>query len=94
MEGDRVDGVDIANVTLSGRSLTVALEREVRGRVFLLDVLDSATTLDGANSETRSISEAADYPRLPLQRGLHGLVEFGRLVEIDDVDVAVCGTDD
>ena len=47
-----------------------------------------------ADSEARSIGEAADYPRLPLQGGLHGLVEFGRLVEVDDVDVAVCGTDD
>ena len=46
VESDRVDGENIADVTLGGGSLTVALEREVRGRVLLLDILDGATTLE------------------------------------------------
>lgn len=94
VEGDGVDGVDVADVALAGWCLAVALEGEVGGGVLLFDVLNGATTFDGTDGETGGIGKAADYPRLPLEGGLHGLVKLGRLVQVDDVDVAICGTDD
>lgn len=57
--------------------------------VFLLDVLDCATAFDTADCEARPVAEAADHACLPFQRALHGFVEFGGFVEVDDVDVAV-----
>lgn len=72
----------------------MTLEGEIGGGVLLLDVLNGATALDTSNSETGSIGKAADYPRLPLKGGLHGLVEFGRVVEVHDIDVAVSRADD
>lgn len=90
VEVDRVDGVDIADITIG---LTVALEGEVGSRVLLLDVLNSAAALNTTDREAGSISEATDYPCLILEGGLHSLVEFGRVVEINDIDVAVRGTD-
>lgn len=89
MEVDRVHGVDIRGVAGIGRGFAVALEREVRGGILLLDVLDCAAALDAANGKPGCIREAADDPRLPLERGLHGLVELGRVVQVDDVDVPV-----
>lgn len=94
VEADRVDGVDVADVTVGGGSFTVALEGEVGGGILVLDVLDSAAAFDTADGEAGGVGEAADYPRLPLEGGLHGLVEFGRGVEVHDVDVAVCSADD
>ena len=93
VELDRVDGVNVADVPVGGGVFTMTLEREVGGGVFLLDVLNGATTFDTADSKPGGIGEAADYPRLPLERGLHGLVEFGRLVKVDHVDVPIGGSD-
>lgn len=93
VEADGVDGVNVCDVTGVGRRFAVALEGEVGGGVLLLDVLDSAAALNAADSEAGGIGEAADYAGLPLERGLHGLVEFGGVVEVNDVDVAVRRTD-
>lgn len=94
VEADGVDGVDVADVTVGWGSFTVALEGEVGRGILILDVLDSTATFDTADGEARGVGEAADYPRLPLEGGLHGLVEFRRGVEVHDVDVAVRSTDD
>lgn len=94
VEADGVDGVDVADVAVVGWGFTVALKGEVGGGIFLLDVLDGTTALNTANGKSGSISKAADYPRLPLQGGLHSLVEFGWLVKVDDVDVAISSADD
>jgi len=56
--------------------------------------LDSASTLDAANSKTGSVGEAAHNSSLPLERALERLVELVGLREVDDVDVAVGGTND
>lgn len=57
--------------------------------VFILDVLDRTTAFDAADCEARAIAEAADHACLPFQRALHGFVELGGFVEVDNVDVAV-----
>lgn len=62
--------------------------------VFVLDVLDSAAALDRADSETRCVCEAGDYARLPLQRAGDGLVDLGRVLQVDHVNVALRGCDD
>lgn len=61
--------------------------------IFLLDVLNSTAAFYTSHSEPGGIREAADDTRLPFQRALHGFVEFHRVVEVDDVDVAVRCTD-
>lgn len=94
VEGDGVDGVDVVDIALVRRSFTVALEAEVGARVLLFDILDGTATLDTADSESGGINEAVDCSRLPFERRLHGFVEFGRVIEVDDVDVPVCRTHD
>lgn len=74
--------------------LPVAFEAEIEGGVFVFDVLDCAATLDGADGEAARVIETGDNSRLPFQRALNRLVEFSWLIEIDDVDVPVCGCDD
>ena len=58
--------------------------------VFLLNVLDGASSFDGANSETSRICEAADNPCLPLKWAGNGLVDGSWVCEVDHVDVAFC----
>ena len=94
VEGYRVHGVDVADVAVIGWGLAVAFEAEVGGGVFLLDVLDRATAFDGADGEAGGVGEASDDARLPFQGRLDRLVELGRFVQVDDVDVAVCRADD
>lgn len=96
VEGDGVDGVDVCVAAAPDARLSgaVAFEGEVRRSVFLLDVLDGASTLHAADGEAAAVVEAGDDSRLPFQGRLHGFVEFGWVVEVDDVDVAVCGRDD
>lgn len=92
VEGDVIHAVDVGDVAL--RRVAVALEAEVRGRILFFDVLDGATALDGADREARGIGEAADHARLPLERTLDRLVELERILQVYDVDVAVCSADD
>lgn len=92
VKADGVDGVDVADVV--GEVLAMALEGEVGGVVLVLDVLDGAAALDAANGVARGVGEAGDDARLPLEGGLHGLVPFLGLVEIDDVDPAFGRADD
>jgi hypothetical protein len=61
--------------------------------VFLLDVLNSTSALYTPHREPRSVAEATHHPRLPLQRTLHRLVEFRRLVQVHNVDVPICRRD-
>lgn len=56
--------------------------------------MNRATPLDTANSKSSGVGEAANHARLPLERALQGLVKLGRVLEVDDVDVAVGGADD
>lgn len=92
VERDSIDGIDVIDVALVWGCLSMTFEAEVRARVLVLHVLNSTAALDTANSKPRSICEAADYSRLPLERGLHSFVEFGGIVEIDDVNVSVCSS--
>lgn len=94
VEVDRVDRIHIADVSLRCRGLAMALEAEIRILVLLLDILDRAPALDGPDRETGGVREAGHHSGLPLQGTLHRLVELARLVEVDDVDVAVRGADD
>jgi len=93
VEIDRVDRVNVADITVGGRSFTMTLERKVGGRVLLLNILNSTSSFNTTNSETRSISKAADYPRLPLEGGLHSLVEFRWVIEVNDIDVTIRSPD-
>lgn len=93
MEGDRVEGIDVVDVALVGRGLTVAFEAEIGARVLLLDILDGTATLDATNGKPSGINETVDCPRLPLEGRLHGFVEFGGAIEVDNVDVPVRCTD-
>ena len=92
VKGDVVNGVDVADVALVGRGLAVTFEAEVGARVLIFDILDGTAALDTTDGKPGGIDEAAYHPRLPLKRGLHSLVEFGGVVEVDDVDVPVCRT--
>lgn len=62
--------------------------------VFVFDVLDGAAAFYASDRKARGVGEAGDDSGLPFQRALQGLVEFGGLVEADDVDVAIRGADD
>lgn len=63
-------------------------------RVLVLHVLNGASALDTTDCKARRVCEAAHHSRLPLQGALHRLVELGRVLEVDDVDVAVRRADD
>lgn len=70
-------------------------EREIGlPAVFILDILNCATPFDATDCEAGAISEAADDAGLPLQRALHCLVKLGWLIEIDDINIAICRRDD
>lgn len=62
--------------------------------ILLLDILHSAASLNTADSKSAGIDKAAYYSRLPLQGTLHRLVELGRIAQVHDVDVSICGSDD
>lgn len=62
--------------------------------VFVLNILNCTSALDAADRETRAVSEAADHTRLPFQRALHRLVEIGRFIETNNINVAVRGCHD
>lgn len=89
VERDSIDGINVIDIALVWGCLSMTLEAEVRARVLVFHVLNSTAALNAANSKTCGICKAADYSRLPLERGLHSLVEFGGVVEIDDIDVSV-----
>ena len=65
VERDCVDGEDVDRVAGVGGRLAVALEGEVVGRVFFLNVVEGAAAFDGADGEAGRVDEAADDPRLP-----------------------------
>ena len=94
MEGDGIDGEHVADVAIIRRLLTVTFEREVVVLVFVVDVLDRAAAFDAADCESRAVCEGAADSRLPFERRLDGLEEVGRVLEVDDVDHALCGAHD
>lgn len=94
VEADRVDAEDVAGVAVVGRCLAVAFKTEVGAGVLVLDVLDRAPPFDAANRESAGVRKAGDYARLPLEWGLHGLVEVRGFVERKNIDVSVCRPDD
>lgn len=57
--------------------------------VLVLHILNGAATLDAANREAGRVGEATNHARLPLERALHRLVELGRVLEVDHIDVPV-----
>lgn len=71
----------------------MAFEAEVGAGVFLFDVLDGTAAFDTTDGETGGVCETADDPRLPLEGRLHGFVEGSGVVQVDDVDVTICGAD-
>ena len=94
VEADSVDAIYIADVSGIGWCLSVAFETEVRARIFFFDVLDRAAAFDAADCEAGCICETGHDARLPFEGGLESFVEYSWFVEVDDVDVAVCGADD
>jgi hypothetical protein len=77
-------------------SLSRSRKADARGflpGVLIFDVLDSATTLDTTDSKTSRVSKAANHPGLPLERALQGFIEFGRVLEINNIDVSIGGAD-
>lgn len=53
--------------------------------------MDSATAFDATDGKSGRVSKAADNPSLPFERTLQCLVDFGGILEVDDVDVSVGG---
>lgn len=93
MEADGVDGEDVAGIAVRGVWLAVALEAEVVALVLLIDVLDGTASFNTAHCETRAVAEGAQHARLPFEGRLHGLVEGGRVLEVDHVDPSFCRAD-
>ena len=53
--------------------------------------MNGTAAFDAADCKAGRVAEAADHAGLPFQRALHRLVEFGGLIQIHDIDIAVCG---
>ena len=58
--------------------------------VFLLNILDSASSFNTSNSKARRVWKTTHNSGLPLQRTLYRLIEFRRLTQVDDVDISIC----
>lgn len=71
----------------------IAWEGEDVRRILILHVLNGASTLDRANSKTLRVVEAAHHAGLPFERALHRLVELAGILQVDDVDVTISGSD-
>jgi hypothetical protein len=56
--------------------------------------LNRAAAFDRANGKARRVAEAAHYARLPLQRAGDCLVDLGRVLQVDHMDVALRRGDD
>lgn len=69
-------------------------KRENVPGVLVFDVLDGTAAFYASDCETCSVGEACNDSGLPFQRALKGFVEFGGLVEVNDVNVSVCCSDD
>lgn len=69
----------------------MTLEAKVGARVLLFDVLNGTAAFDTADGETGGVCETANDPRLPLEWRLHGFVEGGGVVQVNDVNVTICG---
>lgn len=87
MEGDGVDGVDVGHVTL--RRVAMTLEGKVGARILILNILNCTPPLNAADGKTVSLGKAAYDSGLPFEGTLGGFIEFGGLVEGDNVDVSV-----
>ena len=96
MEGYSVDGENVGIVAVANARLLspMAFEREVRRAIFVFDILNGASAFHAADGETTTIVEAGHHPCLPFQGRLDGFIELGRVVKVDNVDVAIGGGDD
>lgn len=56
--------------------------------------MNRAAPLNAANRKAGSVSETTNYSGLPFERALERLVDLGRVLEVDNVDVAVGGAHD
>jgi hypothetical protein len=73
------------------RVVQVVINLENIPRVFLLNILDSTSSLDTTHRKARLVWEATDNSCLPLQWTLESLVKLCRLVQTDDIDIAIRG---
>ena len=94
VERNCIEGVDVIHVAIAWRGFSMTLEAEIGTRVLLLDILDGTTALYTADSKSRGICKTADCACLELERGLHGLIEFGGVIQVNDVNVTVSCADD
>jgi hypothetical protein len=62
--------------------------------IFVLDVLNCTTSLNGSDSKTRRVAKTRHNTCLPLQRARNRLVNLGRILQIDHVDMALSSGDD
>ena len=72
----------------------MAFEAEVVGGVFLIDVLNGTPAFNRADGKAVCLLEAGHDARLIFERRLYRLVDLVRLLEVDNVDIAVCGAND
>jgi hypothetical protein len=62
--------------------------------IFVLDVLNCTTSLNGSDSKTRRVAKTRHNTCLPLQRARNRLVNLGRILQVDHVDMALSSCDD
>lgn len=71
MERDRIDTVDVGDIPIRASCrwcVAVAFETEIIGRVFFLNILNCASTLDTTDGKARRIREGRHHPGLIFQR--------------------------
>lgn len=66
-------------------------ESNLRG-ILLVNILKSTPSFGTTNCPTRGIEVAGDNPRLVAERTQLTFEESGRIGEIDNVDIAFCGS--
>jgi len=62
--------------------------------VLLLHILNRTASFYAADRKASGVSEARHHTCLPLQAALYRLVKFHRVVQVDDVAIAVCSAND
>lgn len=67
VEGNRVQRVNVADVSGVAWRFAVAFETEVRAVIFFLDVLDSAAAFDTTNCKASGVPKTTNRSRLPFQ---------------------------
>ena len=55
--------------------------------------MNGASSFDRTNGKALGIVEATNHTSLPFERALHRLIELAGVLQVDDVDVAISGSD-